>query len=86
MKGNHGSAFIPDGLLPKFSDDPKLYRRVYAKLRRELDPVHREHKRAQEKKYRMNKYWNDPVWRRAKLDKCNEINRKRKNGNLNKSA
>lgn len=50
MKKAYGSAFIPDGLLPKFSDDPAHYRRVYSKLRWEHDAAHRAHRRARDRK------------------------------------
>lgn len=75
MKNNQGSAFIPAGLLPKYSDDPKLYRRAYEKLRREHDPVYREHICKKERE-RQKRNYQDPVWRRAKLDKG--INRRKR--------
>jgi hypothetical protein len=40
---NKGSAFIPEGLLPKHSDDPKRYNREYIRLRKLHDPVFLAH-------------------------------------------
>lgn len=38
MKGNHGSAFIPDGLLPPHRENPTAYHRAYRMERKKRDP------------------------------------------------
>ena len=40
-KGRH-SAYIPEGMLPKYSDDPARYHSEYQRLRKIHDPEFRE--------------------------------------------
>lgn len=75
---NKGSAFIPEGLLPNRSDGKTAYKREYERLRKQFDPVYREHTKKQQCATQKRKYATDPDFRARSLERS-RIRREAKN-------